>query len=205
VSGASSLSLTGGAQSAQLSASGSSQLKLPEFLVKQCEVDLGGASTGEILVKSTAPFVAKVSGSSTLKGSVDATDVNLDIRGASRAILRGSSKNAKIVLQGSSQLKSSDLAIEAQSIDLDVSGASKAALKGTVETAVIRGSGSSHLELENLKSKTVEITLSGASHAKVAAGSSLTYHLSSSSHLSYTGDPGKVGGEESGGSHVSHE
>jgi Putative auto-transporter adhesin, head GIN domain len=173
--------------------------------VKQCEVDLGGASRAEILVRSTAPFVAKVSGSSTLKGSVDSTDVNLDIRGASRAILRGRTKNAKIVLEGSSHLKSSDLAIEANSIDLEVSGASTAALKGSVESAVIKGTGSSHLELENLKSKTIEITLSGASHAKVAASGSLTYHLSSSSHLSYSGDPAKLDGESTGGSHLSHE
>jgi len=205
LSGASTLALTGKAQRAELSAQGSSQLKLPEFLVRQCEVALGGASTGEIAVKSTAPFVAKVLGSSTLKGSIEATDIDLELRGASRAILRGSTKNAKIVVEGSSQLKSSDLAIDAQSINLEVSGASKAALKGRVESAVVRGTGSSHLDLEDLKSKSVEITLSGASHAKVAASGSLTYHLSSASQLNYSGDPTKLDGETSGGAHLSHE
>jgi hypothetical protein len=205
VDGASSLSLAGSAQSAQLSAHGSSHLMLPEFLVKQCELDLGGASTAEINVRSTAPFVAKISGSSTLKGSVEATDVNLDLRGASRATLRGSTKNAKIVVEGSSHLKSPELAIEAKSIELEVSGASSAALKGTADSAVIKGTGSSHLALADFKCKTVAITLSGASHAKVAASGSLEYHLSSASHLTYSGDPAKLEGEKSGGSHLTHE
>ena len=198
LSGASTLALTGKAQRAELSAQGSSQLKLPEFLVRQCEVTLAGASTGDISVKSTAPFVAKVSGSSTLKGSVESSDIDLELRGASRAILRGSSKNAKIVVEGSSQLKSSDFAIDAQSINLEVLGASKAAIHGTVGSAVVKGTGSSHLDLEDLKSKSVEITLSGASHAKVAASGSLTYHLSSASQLNYSGDPTKLDGETTG-------
>src|SRR5262249_45980035 len=58
VSGASSISLTGAANVAQLAASGSSHLTLPEFVVKQGALDVSGASTAEITVRSTEPFVA---------------------------------------------------------------------------------------------------------------------------------------------------
>jgi hypothetical protein len=203
--GASSISLTGSAQRAQLSAHGSSHLTLPEFLIKQGGLKLDGASNADITVRSTAPFVAKVSGSSTLKGTVEATDVDLEIRGASQAALRGSARNAKIIVEGSSRLKSPELVFDAKSIELEATGASSAALKGTAETAVFKATGVCHLALEDLKCKSLDVTLSGASHASVAASGSLDYHISSVSHLTYSGDPAKLEGETTGGSHISHK
>jgi eukaryotic-like serine/threonine-protein kinase len=205
VHGASSISLTGSAQSAQLSVHGSSHLMLPEFLMKQGDLKLDGASTAEITLRSTAPFVAKVSGSSRLDGKVEAADIDLEIRGASEAKLRGSAKNAKIVVEGSSRLKSPELVFDAKSIELEATGASSAALKGTAETAVFKATGACHLVLEDLKCKTVDVTLSGASHASVAASALLEYHISSVSHLTYSGDPAKLEGEKTGSSHLSHK
>ena len=76
VDGASTLSLVGSAQAARLSAEGSSHLKLGEFLLKNGQVDLEGASTAEITVKSDALFKAKLSGASTLKGSIQAKEID---------------------------------------------------------------------------------------------------------------------------------
>jgi hypothetical protein len=205
VDGASSIALSGRAQSAQLSAHGSSHLTLPEFVVKQGKLDLDGASNAEITVRSTDPFVAKVSGSSTLEANVDAADIDLNIHGASEAKLRGSARNAKIVVEGSSRVNSPDLAIDAKSIEIEAIGASSVVLKGSAESAVFKGTGVCHLTLNDLKCKTVEVTLSGASHASVAASGSLKYHLSSVSHLTYSGSPAKLEGEKTGGSHLSHK
>ena len=51
--------------------------------MKQGQIELEGASTAEITVKSDALFKAEVSGSSTLNGSIQAKDLELDIDGAS--------------------------------------------------------------------------------------------------------------------------
>jgi hypothetical protein len=119
--------------------------------------------------------------------------------------LRGTAKNAKIAIEGSSRLDSPDLKIDAKSIALDATGASSATLKGTAESGVFKGTGVCHLALEDLKCKTVDVTLSGASHASVAASSSLDYHISSVSHLTYSGDPAKLDGEKTGASHISRK
>lgn len=60
------------------------------------------------------------------------------MHGASQAILRGSAKNAKIVVKGSSRLNSPEFVIDAKSIQLDVSGASSAALKGSADSGVFK-------------------------------------------------------------------
>jgi hypothetical protein len=203
--GASSLSLTGSAKSAQLTAEGSSHLALPEFIAKQGKLTLGGASTALITVRSAEPFVATVEDASTLKGSVEAADLDLKIHGASEATLRGSAKDAKIVVEGSSRLNSPGLVIDAKLIEIEAAGASSATLKGTAESAILKGEGACHLALEDLKCKTVDITLSGASHASIAASNSIKYDISSVSHLTYAGDPTKVEGHKTGASHLSHK
>src|SRR5262249_21731179 len=151
------------------SAEGSSHLALPEFVMKQGKLEVGGASTAEITVRSAEPFVAKVDGSSTLKGSVEAADLELKIQGASEVALRGNGKDAKIVVEGSSRLNSPELVVDAKSIEIEAAGASSATLKGTAESAILKGEGVCHLALGALKCKEVDITLSGASHASVAA------------------------------------
>jgi serine/threonine-protein kinase len=205
VSGASSISLTGAAQIAQLEASGSSHLTLPEFVVKQGALDVSGASNAEITIRSTEPFVAKVSGSSKLHGNIEAADIALEVRGASHATLQGTARNARIIVEGSSRLNSPKLIFDAKSIEIEAAGASSATLKGTAESAVLKGEGVCHLALEDLKCKTVDITLSGASHASVAASNSIKYDISSVSHLTYSGDPAKVEGHKTGASHLSHK
>ena len=66
-------------------------------------------------------------------------------------------------------------------------------------------SGASHFQLDGVKTETMNITVSGASHAKVAVSESLDYDVSSVSHLTYKGNPAHVEGKCTGGSHVSHD
>ena len=163
-SGASSLTLTGGAQEAELLGSGASHLVLSEFPVKQGKLDLSGASTAEIVVRSTAPFTATASGASKLRGKLETTELTLETEGACHVNMEGSAKRAKVAV-----------------------------------------SGASHLQLDGVKTETMNITVSGASHAKVAVSESLDYDVSSVSHLTYKGNPAHVEGKRTGGSHVTHE
>ncbi len=163
-SGASSLTLTGGAQEAEVTASGASHLLLSEFPLKQGKLDLSGASTADIVVRSTSPFAATMSGASKLRGKLETSELALKSEGACHVNLDGSAKRAKVSV-----------------------------------------SGASHLQLDGVKTETMNITVSGASHAKVAVSESLEYDVSSVSHLTYKGNPAHVDGKRTGGSHVTHE
>ena len=103
VDGASNLTLVGSAQHRLVSRlSGSSHFKLGEFVLKKAQIDLSGASTAQVSVKSDAVFKATLSGSSTLKGSIQAKEIELELDGASHANFDGAANDAKIHLSGSS-------------------------------------------------------------------------------------------------------
>ena len=118
VDGASTLSLVGSAHSARLSGQGASHLKLGEFLLKQGQIELSGASTAQITVKSDEGFKAKLLGASTLKGSIEAKEIEIDISGASHANLTGKSNDAKIHGGGQSSLKIVGLVLQNAEIKL---------------------------------------------------------------------------------------
>jgi serine/threonine-protein kinase len=122
--GASNVSLTGNAEAAEVTVHGASHLSLSEFPLKQCKIDLSGASTAAITVRSASPFDAKVSGASTLRGTVEAAGLDLKAEGASRTTLTGSAKSAKILASGACHL---DLGgFENEAVDIKISGASHA-------------------------------------------------------------------------------
>jgi Putative auto-transporter adhesin, head GIN domain len=128
VDGASTLSLEGSAQAAHLEAEGSSHLKLRGFLLKQGQIELEGASTAEITVKSNALLKAQVSGSSMLNGSIQAKDLDLDIDGTSHVTLTGAASDAKIHVGSASTVTMSHLVL--QNAEVTLSEASHA----TVDT-----------------------------------------------------------------------
>ena len=94
-SGASSVTLTGGAQEAELTASGASHLLLGEFPLKQGKLELSGASTADIVVRTTAPFTATMSGASKLRGKLETAEITLKTDGASHVNLDGSAKRPR--------------------------------------------------------------------------------------------------------------
>jgi serine/threonine protein kinase len=205
VHGASSLSLSGSAQSARLSAHGASHFTLPEFLLKECTLDLAGASEAQLSVQSTATFSAKLAGASHLKGTVTAKDVKLELTGASHAKLRSAGPEASTDNAGPGQSKSAASPLDAQSLTVTASGASSGNLQGKCKTAVIEVDGASHLNLKDLVIQTAEITISGVSHANLNVTEKLSYDVSSVSHLRCVGKPATVSGKKSGGAHVSIE
>jgi serine/threonine protein kinase len=131
VDGASTLQLVGSSRSARITGEGSSHLKLGEFLLKEGQVTLGGASTIEIALKSEKPFKAEVSGSSTLKGTIAVSQLELAVHGASQANLEGTATNAKLEASGSSTLRLTGLVI--QTADVRLSGASNSTIDARVQ------------------------------------------------------------------------
>jgi eukaryotic-like serine/threonine-protein kinase len=159
VNGASALSLVGSAKEAQLSAEGASRLNLREFAWSQGPIVLTGASTAHVKVKSDGPFQAKLEGASTLDGSIEATEIELELDGASQATLEGKATNAKILVSGAGNLKTPGLVF--QNAQVKLSGASHATIDARSKLLYDVSSGSSLKFLGN--PPTVEGTKSGGS------------------------------------------
>jgi serine/threonine-protein kinase len=203
--GASTIALQGSAVTGRLVGEGSSHLKLGEFPLTQCELDLNGASTAQIVARSDQPFKAKCSGSSRLSGSVQSADIQLELDGASIVTLDGSSKDAAIEASGASRLDLSKFAVHAVNLHVKLDGASSIKLSGQAGTAQVEGHSASHLDLSGLVAQTADVKLTGSSHATIDARVKLTYDLSSVSRLRYLGDPKDVTGKKSGASTVSRQ
>jgi len=200
ISDASTLSVSGSAQSARLSAHGASHLTLPEFPLKECTLDLAEASTAQLSVRSPGTFSAKLNGASHLKGTVVAKDIKLELTGASHAKLGGAATDANAGPDAHGQSKSSASSSNAQTLK---KGGGSGSLPGKCKTATIEAQGASHLNLEDLVIETAEIKLSGASHAVLNVTEKLSYEASSGSHLRCLGNPSTRNGKSSSGSHVS--
>ena len=121
VSGASRLTLIGSARAARLSASGASHLKLEDFPVQQCEIELSGASSARLASRSDRPFTARLSGASHLEGHVDAGSVSLNLGGASVATLQGKADSAVLEAGGSSRLGLAELVVGEAKVKLSAS------------------------------------------------------------------------------------
>jgi hypothetical protein len=141
VNGASKLSLVGSAKNAQLSAEGASRLDLGEFAWSQGPIVLTGASTAHVKVKSDGPFQAKLDGASTLEGSIEAKEIELELDGASHAALDGTANGAKFHVSGAGNLKTSRLVL--QNAEVKLSGASHATVDARSKLLYDVSSGSS--------------------------------------------------------------
>ena len=141
VNGASKLSLVGSAKKAQLSAEGASRLNLGEFAWSQGPITLTGASTAHVKVKSDGPFQAKLEGASTLDGSVEAKEIELELDGASHATLEGKADSAKLLVSGAGNLKTPGLVF--QNAQVKLSGASHATVDARSNLIYDVSSGSS--------------------------------------------------------------
>jgi len=103
---------------------------------------------------------------------------------------------------GASQLHGE---IEAGHARLRLSGASQAMLKGSARDLTIEGSGASQCDLSAFDVKDAEISLSGASAARVKPSGRLHARLSGVSSVTYTGSPTDVETKTSGASSVKRE
>src|SRR4029078_13056491 len=103
-----------------------------------------------------------------------------------------------VTLSGSSQIQGAKIA--QGRLNVSACGARIVPLGGSADSLKIEGSGASHLVLNGTTSRAADVSLSGASSAKVSVSDTLAYSLSGASTLVYVGDPTITGSETSGGS-----
>jgi RNA polymerase sigma factor (sigma-70 family) len=117
----STLELTGTAINARLSVREFSHLKLQDFILKQCTINLADASAAWLTVRSDKPFSAMLSDGSSLNGFADVGEIELKLKDASRATLRGSAKTTTVKAGESSAADLSRLSVEDATIILSES------------------------------------------------------------------------------------
>jgi serine/threonine-protein kinase len=143
VSGACRLTLSGAAKATRISASGASHVRLGEFPLKRCSIELSGASSARITSRSDQPFIARCSGASHLEGPVEARSVSLTLGGASNATLQGKADSAVLEAGGTSRLGLAGLVV--QDVDVRLSSSSHAAVDARKSLKYDLSSGA-HLE-----------------------------------------------------------
>lgn len=133
--------------------------------------------SGNALRQITASGASKISTSNILI----ADSLSIDVSGATDVIAK----------------------IKTKTVDVTVSGASEVNLEGQTETLHGRASGASALKSYRLNSRITNITVSGASSAKVFANEKINANATGSSTIKFKGDPKDVSAEASGSSSIS--
>jgi hypothetical protein len=136
-----------------------------------------------VKVYVTAPSLGllRASGACSIlsEGPIAASELVLDMSGASDA----------------------DLDLDLSSLRIDLSGASTLKLVGRTNKLSVEGSGASHIKAAELTADDVFVNLSGASSMEIHANTKLEADLSGASNVEYTGSP-SVKSNTSGASSV---
>ena len=166
------------------------QYKSPEvhITMKQLQnVDLSGNCRLTVNgVFEPKKFVAEVSGVSSLKLEINASEMTIDASGASKINLQGKTTNANIDASGSSMMQ---LDLQATKADVDVSGASSISLSGKADRASFDASGASKINAFDFEIKKATTELSGSSRLQVNAADELSIEVSGMSVVYYKGNP----------------
>jgi eukaryotic-like serine/threonine-protein kinase len=170
---------------------------------EKAKLETSGASSLTLTGGAQAAEVTGSGASHLLLGEFPLKQGKVDLSGASTAdIVVQSTAPFAVTMSGASKLRGK---LETALLTLKTEGACHVNVDGSAKRAKVSVSGASHLQLDGVKTEAMNITVSGASHAKVAVSESLDYDVSSVSHLTYKGNPAHVEGKRTGGSHVSHE
>ena len=115
------------------------ELTMPELT----GLDLSGSSDATVTgFASTKAFHADLSGSSTLRGDIEAGDASFDLSGSSDVTLTGSGGDVKIDASGSSVIDLSDFPVI--DADVEVSGSSRVTVNASGRLGA-EASGGSHV------------------------------------------------------------
>jgi hypothetical protein len=128
----------------------------------------------------------------------------LTLDGAAQATVQGFESDKPFVahLDGASRL---DGSIKAGKLTIESDGAGATTLQGAAKSLTLKVNGASHINLSKLPVDTADITLDGASHARVDTQKELSYTVSGASHLEYAGQPTIQRKAKHDVSHVSHK
>lgn len=162
---------------------------VPDFT----SVEANGAFT---ITWSNAPAALKITTDqnllSRIETSVSGTKLLLRSRGQLRPtegikVTLSSSGMSGARLTGAVRFTAARLA--GKGFYLESSGATRVNVDGTVTELMATMSGASRLDAESLKAETVELSISGAGKAQVAASKILKVAISGAGKVTYTGDP----------------
>ncbi len=122
----------------------------------------------------------------------------LDLSGACRADVAGF-RDANLALEGTGACVAR-LDVAVPLLNIDLSGASRVVLRGRADKLIADGAGACKIEALALTTDRTFLDLSGVSQARVNARTELNADLSGASRVRYTGNPGRVTKDVSGGS-----
>lgn len=129
--------------------------------------------------------------------------VSLDASGGSDVKTEGTfaSDNLRIVASGGSDLT---MNVTAGVLHVEASGGSDLRLSGTARSAHVESSGGSDLDASGLTADEADVDSSGGSDLAIAVSRKITGEASGGSDVTYTGQPGTVTVNTSGGAEIHH-
>ena len=131
-------------------------------------VFVSGSGTIELLDKFISPsFVADISGSGKITGTVDAGEFFAGISGSGEMVISGIQKKMRV----------------------DITGSGNAVMTGASEDIRIEISGSGGFDGYEFQSALTQVRISGSGSARVWAEGSLEARLSGSGNVTYRGNP----------------
>jgi hypothetical protein len=179
-----------------------------------------GSSSNVTANGSASDLRAEVSGSSRFTNNVKASSLTYIISSSSNVITSGTTGllNAEVgssssldmdLESGNAKIKafsSSDITGKLKAADLqcEASGSSRVELEGSAANAVLKASSSSSLRMPKFTLTTADAIVSGSSNANILVNQHLNVKLSSSSRLTYTGQPVMGNVEVTGSSEIKH-
>jgi len=162
---------------------------VPDFT----SVEADGALT---ITWSNSPAMLKITTDQNLLNRIETSVSGTKLRIHSRGQLRPTEKIKVILsssglsgarLTGAVRLTASKLA--GKGFYLEGTGATRVMVDGTVSELMATMSGASRLDAESLQAERVEIAISGAGKAEVAASKILKVAISGAGKVTYTGNP----------------
>ncbi|HEY90551.1 MAG TPA: DUF2807 domain-containing protein [Dehalococcoidia bacterium] len=150
-------------------------------------LSLSGATTGTASgFSSPEEFRMELSGASRLNGDLETGEATIELSGASRAELRGSSGDLVIKVSGASKVTGD---MTAGNTRLHVSGASHVELSGSGKALVVETGGASNVKLGSFSTSDTDIRSGGASRTTVNVTGKLDAKLGGASVLRWKGEP----------------
>jgi hypothetical protein len=179
-----------------------------------------GSSSNVTASGSASDLRAEVSGSSRFTNNVKASSLTYVVSSSSDVITSGTtgllnaevgssssldmnleSGNAKIKASSSSDITGS---LKAADLQCEASGSSRIELEGSAVNAVLKASSSSSLRMPQFTLTTADASVSGSSNANILVNQHLNVNLSSSSNLTYRGQPVMGNVQVTGSSEIKH-
>lgn len=162
---------------------------VPDFT----SVEADGAFT---ITWSNAPAALKITTDQNLLSHIETSVSGKKLRVHSRGQLRPT-EGIKVTLSSSGMngarltgaVRLTATKVSGKGFYLEGTGATRVLVDGTVNELMATMSGASRLEAESLQAETVELSISGAGKAEVAASKILKVAISGAGKVTYTGNP----------------